>query len=487
MTLKRYLPGLIILLGILIRLRVYLDNRSLWVDEAHLAVNLINRSYLELLHPLSKTQNAPIAYLWSTRFLIDIFGKSEYVLRLLPLLAGVLSLFLFYKLSLKLLNRPASIFAIAMFAFAGSLIYYSSEAKQYSAEVLCAVVVYLVVMSGVDKKPTFARIILVTLIGVLSVLFSFSSILILAGIGCLLCVSIVLEKKMKERALLIIPAIAWALSVGTYYLIFVLPVYKKADFLVQFQYFSFGYIRDTGTTLAIFWSFFASIFESPWSIWFAIVLFFIGLIVMSIKKRIESLLLISPVLIGLIVSMFHKYPLEPRLFLFAVPIFILYISQGLGGVYEFARKHISKRILLSGMAVILLTLFSGQGILAYHYLVSPPKIEEIKQPLQYYIQNKRPGDVLYVYYGAESAYLYYSELYGLSKRQIIIGHESRENWDAYLVPIDCLKGERRVWFLFSHVYSNEEGFIIVHLDRIGKRLDYLHGYGASIYLYNLKV
>jgi len=39
--------------GFVIRLVQYLSNRSLWGDEASIALNIINRSYQELLTPLS--------------------------------------------------------------------------------------------------------------------------------------------------------------------------------------------------------------------------------------------------------------------------------------------------------------------------------------------------------------------------------------------------------------------------------------------------
>ena len=53
----------IICFGILVRLVQYLFNRSLWADEAVLALNIVNRSYLELLEPLDYEQGAPIGFL----------------------------------------------------------------------------------------------------------------------------------------------------------------------------------------------------------------------------------------------------------------------------------------------------------------------------------------------------------------------------------------------------------------------------------------
>ncbi len=56
------LPWTIIYFGILVRVVQYLSNRSLWNDEAALALNIVNRSYLELLQPLDYDQGAPIGF-----------------------------------------------------------------------------------------------------------------------------------------------------------------------------------------------------------------------------------------------------------------------------------------------------------------------------------------------------------------------------------------------------------------------------------------
>lgn len=77
------------------QLSQYLYNRSLWADEAVLALNIVNRSYLELLQPLDYDQAAPIGFLIVEKFAVQLFGDNEYSLRLFPLLSGIISLLLF--------------------------------------------------------------------------------------------------------------------------------------------------------------------------------------------------------------------------------------------------------------------------------------------------------------------------------------------------------------------------------------------------------
>jgi len=57
------LARLAIIVGIVLRLRYYAFNRSLWLDESLLALNLIHRSYRQLLKPLDYSQGSRLGFL----------------------------------------------------------------------------------------------------------------------------------------------------------------------------------------------------------------------------------------------------------------------------------------------------------------------------------------------------------------------------------------------------------------------------------------
>ncbi len=58
----------ITLLGISLAIYQFFYNRSLWNDEAALALNIIDKSFSQLLQPLDYKQVAPIAYLFVEKF-----------------------------------------------------------------------------------------------------------------------------------------------------------------------------------------------------------------------------------------------------------------------------------------------------------------------------------------------------------------------------------------------------------------------------------
>src|SRR4030095_6092965 len=92
------ITGSILLAGVLLRLRQYLTGRSLWLDEAMLALNIVNRDFGELFRPLDYDQGAPIGFMLVEKTLSLIFGRNEVSLRLFPFLVGLLSLWMFYLL-----------------------------------------------------------------------------------------------------------------------------------------------------------------------------------------------------------------------------------------------------------------------------------------------------------------------------------------------------------------------------------------------------
>ena len=116
----------------------YLRNPSLWHDEAALVLNVIGKGFAELLGPLFYSEAAPPLFLWAERAAVLLLGDSTYALRLLPFLAGCLSLLLFVPLARGLLRPEAVPWAVLLFAFNDHLLWHASEAKPYSIDVLAA-------------------------------------------------------------------------------------------------------------------------------------------------------------------------------------------------------------------------------------------------------------------------------------------------------------------------------------------------------------
>src|ERR1051325_5728529 len=127
------------LLGIVLRLRQYLTGRSLWSDEAMLALNIVNRNLIGLFKPLDYNQGSPIGFLMIEKIFSFPFGRSEYALRFFPLIVGSASIWLFYLLLKRTTSGAGLLAALTLFVLNQRLIYYSSEVKQYILDVFITI------------------------------------------------------------------------------------------------------------------------------------------------------------------------------------------------------------------------------------------------------------------------------------------------------------------------------------------------------------
>src|SRR5215216_3972810 len=79
----------VLLVGTGLRLFHYLLGRSLWLDEARIALNIASRGWTELLEPLAYDQSAPLLFLWGLKGFTVALGVHEWALRALPVAAGI--------------------------------------------------------------------------------------------------------------------------------------------------------------------------------------------------------------------------------------------------------------------------------------------------------------------------------------------------------------------------------------------------------------
>ena len=114
---------MILSLGSALRLFHYIYNRSLWMDEIYLCSSFSHLSYTDLATKiLDYEQKAPIGFLWLVKLTVNLFGYHEMGLRLIPLIAGIISLLLFARICRYFLQPWAQILALSIFAFSPALI-----------------------------------------------------------------------------------------------------------------------------------------------------------------------------------------------------------------------------------------------------------------------------------------------------------------------------------------------------------------------------
>lgn len=209
----------ILIAGALLRIAQYCSNRSLWCDEALLALNVLHRSWSGLLKPLDYNQGAPIGFLLLEKLSAEILGGSEFALRLVPLLAGVSSLFVFWRVARRCVSTRAAMVAFGLFAISFPLIYYSSEVKQYSTDVFVNLFLLTLLLEPWAGQLLSRRTHRLGLGGAAAIWFSHPASFVLAGFAITSALFLRARREWDGfRALAALFAV-WAFSFVTCYLI----------------------------------------------------------------------------------------------------------------------------------------------------------------------------------------------------------------------------------------------------------------------------
>ncbi|MFK8100902.1 MAG: glycosyltransferase family 39 protein [Saprospiraceae bacterium] len=489
---KKYQPyyfyGLL-LLGMIVRLRAYFYNRSLWFDEALLTNNIIDLSFVELTGVLPNNQAAPVGFLFLQKIVVVALGTSEYVLRLWPLLAALLSLFLFYRLSQKLLSANFALVALAFFVFCQPHIYYSTEVKQYSTDVLAAILVLRSTVQLFEDKSSrylWRHICL----GVLLIWFSQPVVFVLAASFLALSLQVYQEKNSAVAKWLLLIGSCWAVSFLVYFFGFLKPSIANNDL----QDFHTTYFMPLNIFAKTSWEWYAnawfSLFRNPAGIFFKYLAGSVGLIGLFVafrQRKIWLVLLLFPLGLAFAASALHQYSTIPRLLLFAMPGLVLFLVKSLTWFHQICSRKIRFGKYFGALLVAAILL---QGVLdTIHKLATPGEVEEIKPLLAYVAKHKKAEDLFYLYPYTAPQFTYYKERYGLENLRIFEGTSPFENWQADLTRLPT--ATQRVWLLLAHYRKTPQGddstLYARQFDQYGKQIVKLEEKGTVCYLYEFKL
>ena len=206
----------LVILGLVFRFSQYFANRSLWLDEAFLAFNIVNHSFIKLTQPLDYVQAAPIFFVWIERLIVKILGNTEFTLRLFPLFCGCLSVIIFYLL-VRRIFKSGGLLALSLIVLNGYLVYYSSEVKQYSTDLLVSLFLLWLFSRVHDGTYSLKYLVLYTLVGTISFWLSYPSLFILSSIGLLLFLRVLINKKYTQLFQIGIIFFIWAISFAGLY------------------------------------------------------------------------------------------------------------------------------------------------------------------------------------------------------------------------------------------------------------------------------
>lgn len=471
--------------GVFLRLFVYLSNRSFWMDEAHVALRIIGPRFWQILFHGDYVQTMPIGMAIVQRFMVEIFGPGELALRAIPFFAGIGSLLLVGVVARRILSPLAVPIAVALFAVSRSLVNYSAEAKQYSADVLWALVLYacwLNVSIGRfhPREPRW-----MALIGSIAIWCSHPSVFVLAGIGIVLCAACIAARDWKGLIRYGWVIAAWTASF-TLLSHFSLVRLVTANSLIRDwgRKGSFMPVREGIGSIADW------LVERFWEIFLVIngdrlmsamvILFMIGCYAIYDRRRPALAALVLPLLFAAAAASLKVYAFRDRLLLFLAPAVMLLIAQGLAVVTASVSRNLA--------SAIFALIFTSAVIWVPNSLSINTEREDLRSVMRYVGQRFEEDDLVYVYYGAIPAFTYYFQTRGfaIKRENVIIGASARNDPERYLSELPVIaRGRERVWVLFSHIYPDtDDDNLLRRLDLAGRRRDFLPKTGAAVYLYD---
>lgn len=473
-----WLPSFsIIALGVTVTLVRYFVDRSLWLDEAFLALNIVNRDYTTLTQVLDHNQVSPILFLFLEKLLLGIFPDPDYALRIFPTLCFILSLLLIYKTT-KILtkNCHVAVSAVCLLSVSPFFLSYATEVKPYMSDAFVALLLLYISLRVTDMK--FGLTIL-CLSGIISIYLSNASVIILCSIGFYLL--------YQARALglnaypLVFVIFIWIFSFGVNYHLLLSPSlgnpyfkeYWGNKFLPfshpEFWYFGTHVLKTIGRT----------IFAYPlhhWT-WKLFGFLYISCFLSIIFNRAFSYayLLVFPLLLHLLLSSLELYPFVDRLLFYQIPLFVMVIAYGV--------VHYSKMI-VGGQLTRLATFLPALILIPGHFLSLPIVDGGIRPSIEYLKQNAGRDDIIFIYPTAHWEYQYY-EAVGLAPKatrtlDLTAMRETISSLQSY-----CLND--KLWLVFSGVNPNiedevsKQDYVISHMKDLNLEIDQISFEGSSVY------
>lgn len=503
--------------GGMFRLYEYFAGRSLWLDEASIALNILRRGYLDLLTPLQYRQAAPVGWLWAEKLATQLFGPSEVALRLIPFLAGIACLPIVYQIGREIQvgnrGKVIGLFAMVLFAFSPKLIYYASEVKQYSSDALCACLVLWSSLRVINERKHAWRVAFITF--PLCLIFSHPSLFTLGG--AMLTLIFWAVKRVEPFAitnptikkLVMLAGLLLVVFFGLYFLNFRALQHHPTQ--AQFWERAGAFLSKGNPVSALFNKTvaFFRFWTEDLALWVISACIF-GVSVNVYKRNwLELGFLLAPFVLVVIAAYLKIYPFAGRLLLFLTPAMCvlfgylgLFILERLVRALKHAKSQEIPLIsnLLVWFVVVALGIFAYSNAdkkyhttITFNYLgaeKAKASYENGKSNFEYAVERinllhefraRKATGAMMVYYNSDRAMQYYTQFKGLKIDETrlpspILPGKGAEFGDTRLKA--AVQANKYVWFLQSD--PRQDGWTIEEsVKRLGFRIVQQEHYGDT--------
>jgi hypothetical protein len=426
----------LVVLGLGLRSYHFLRDSSIWCDEAAVIVNVLDKSYVQLLGPLKLDASGPPLFFWMEKAGHEWLGNSVRAWRLLPYLASCTALALSVFAAWQVLDAALVPWVVLILAVSDRMLWHSCEAKPYAVDA-CVAAAVMALHCFQRSRPIRQQL--------LVYLFTLPPLIFLSFPAAFVCAAL----------LAALFGAVWSENrPGTWAMYDFLAMVIALGFLVLLM----GPIHAQDTPgLRHYWPNQFPRWERPWSVpgWmvgstFEMLRYCVkptgGLLLPLAALGAVSLwrgglgdtvvLATLPIALALAASLCLRYPFgHARVELFAAPAVALLIGAGVRPAYNWVRLRTQSRaIAVLGLGVLLL----APACLSTYRVFCPWPRADAARAAAYVISHRSPSDQV-ASDGWEFRY------YCRSLRSFF------GSWDRFN-PASC----QRVWVIMTHLNPNDE-------------------------------
>ncbi len=401
------LASILVGLGVLFRLHHLTTLRSLRLDEAALAVELIRRDYWDILFGWSYNTHiptAPIGFLSVSKFFLHSSHGHELALRFLPFVISLITLYVVLKQTVRLFSPTLAQITAIMLALSTPVIFFAADLKQYSTDIFFTTILLFATIHFQRHREGLRSLLAYGALGVIALIFSFTAVFMLFSCGLVL---ILKAWRDRDKSLGIRSAL-----VGIFWAMIFIGIFSNSAGLVMsndqlFQMYEGTYLRDVMASPLLSAQMLLKLIPANFGIvWMplsvtACVLMMLGAAKLIQEDWFKGLLIVVPLILVIAASLAGRYPFFDRFLIFLVPCTALMLARGCIAVASVSHT----RQWAKGLVVLLLISQPLWNNLAHVRDGYNP--EHTRPVMRYLFDHYQSGDAIYLNNAATNAFLFY--------------------------------------------------------------------------------
>jgi hypothetical protein len=455
-----------------------LSTSSVWWDEAYTVQTA--RYGWDTFWQLQTIARHPPLYFLSVRGWNNVAGWSEFSLRFLSVVYGVIGLVLLYKLCAHLFTQRAGVWTLSVAALSPAIVVYSQEGRMYAlAFMLACGMLYFAARSMAvhisDQSFRRRDHALFLVFESLLLLTHYFALPFVAALNVLILLRLLRQparladyfKWIGGQTLAALPVLAWVAMVGLSQGGLSVANEPRPDLI--------GFARQ----VIVLWATSVRDLNNQWTAIFwtsAVLIIFVSMFA-ALNHRCARLVILFGALALTLAFVFANVitSFHPRyVLMFSIPFFVL-----LGGALDSGQAYRSRRAMVSGIILIVTAVLLIAG---WKIVIDPQYAKDDARGAAAYLRSiSQPDDVILV--EAHDYTLSYYD-HGLASTKMITASIEA---DAFQQLSQAVGTAKHVWLAHWAVSTQDpRGYWRFVLEQSGRLIDWTSYHGYELYEYEMR-